>query len=390
MEQSKEPTLQRHIQSWLDDQIGIGRMAGGLVVVLRSGAEHAFAAAGVCDAEGQLPITRDTIFRIYSMTKPITAVAALMLVDDGLLSLDSPVRDFIPSMAKLRVQGWPDDEVTVTIRHLLTHTSGFIYSDSEDAVGKRYLAESTNFGRSDGSLAEICERLSLIPLAFEPGTSWRYGVSLDVLGRVIEIVTGTTLDQFLKLRVFDPLGMVDTSFTVPASKAQRLAALYEVAESSSDDAATLHLVSARGSDVAEGAVTTFSGGAGLSSTIDDYLRFAEMLRLGGLADGQQILSPAMAQEMATNQLPGDLVSAGQTTFNETTKEGIGYGFGVSVVIDAERTLWLTNNGEIAWGGAASTAFWVDPSTDTTVVLLTQVLPSSQYPFRAELRAIVNS
>jgi CubicO group peptidase (beta-lactamase class C family) len=381
------------VAAWLERCVDEGRLPGGIALLAHGGEVEWTVRAGHRDAQRTEPYEPDTIVRIYSMTKPVISVAALALIEDGRLGLDDPVARYIPSFGRLHVDraGGLGDRIdavpartSMTVRHLLTHTSGLTYGGGNPgAIARSYEAHRTDFGCADGLLAEICDRLADIPLLFEPGSAWHYGVSSDVLGRVIEVAADLTLDRFIRDRITGPLGMVDTGFDVPERDLDRLAALYEV-----DDSGTLRMVDATGDDVRDGAVTTWSGGAGLVSTARDYLRFAEMLRQGGSLDGTTIVEAASVAAMVTNRLPADLASFGQESFNETSTVGVGYGFGVSVVIDASRTVWRCAPGEFAWGGYAGTAFWVDSVNALTVILLTQALPSDRYPLRAELRSLV--
>ena len=375
--------IRRWTHRWVDD----GPLPGASTLVARHGEVALFEHAGVRDLDTGAPIEADTLFRIYSMTKPVSAVAALCLVQDGLLGLDDPVADTVPSFARLTVNrhGVGDlvEDVAastpMTVRHLLTHTSGLTYGEGNPgAISRRYVEERTDFGPDDGPLSEVVDRLAGIPLLFEPGTAWSYGVSLDVLGRVIEVAAGAPLDVVIRERITEPLGMRDTGFRVPSAELGRLAALYEATPDGG-----LRLLEKGVEDP-----TTLSGGAGLVSTATDYFRFAEMLRGGGALDGVRVLDDALVREMTSDQLPADLAAMGSPTFNETTTAGVGFGLGVSVVVDPSRTAWRCGRGEFAWGGYASTAFWVDPEHHVTVVFMTQVIPSDRYPLREELRMLV--
>lgn len=368
-----------------------GLLPGALTLVAKGGDIALLDAYGHRDLEQGEPVEHDTIFRIYSMSKPVTAVAALILVEEGRLALDDPVARFIPSFEHLAVNrlamsGRIEVEPArrpMTVRHLLTHTSGLTYGEgNRGAVARLYEKLRTDFGPADGPLAEIVDRLASIPLLFHPGDAWGYGVSSDVLGRVIEVAADCPLDVFMSRRIFEPLGMADTTFRLPPGKLDRFAALYAAGRDG------LELIEAPASSPHAGSVTTLSGGAGLLSTARDFFRFAELLRQGGTLDGARLLGRATVDLMTSNQLPGDLAGMGQPTFNETPMDGIGFGLGVSVVVDPARTSWRTSPGEYAWGGNASTAFWVDPLDEVSVVFLTQLIPSNRYPIRGELRALV--
>ncbi len=347
------------------------------------------------------PIEPDTVFRIYSMTKPITSVALMTLYEQGLFQLDDPASRFLPELAGLRV--WEDGTPTsyrttvaereITVRDLLTHTAGFTYGfmarHPVDALYRRVGVEGgTPLVPQDGppavDLTEMVARLGELPLLFAPGSRWSYSVATDVCGHLVERLSGLPFDEFLRERVFEPLGMTDTGFSVSEEQADRMGACYAATPSNPllpiDTAAT----------------TTFrqhpsflSGGGGLVSTAADYLRFALMLLNGGELDGQRILGRKTVEYMTSNHLPtgGDLASMGQRVFSETTYEGIGFGLGFSVMLDPVRAAVVGSVGEYAWGGAASTMFWVDPREELVGMLLTQLIPSSMYPLRREMKAL---
>jgi CubicO group peptidase (beta-lactamase class C family) len=301
------------------------------------------------------------------------------------------VSEFIPSFKSTRVyvSGDPDDMVSepmqtpITLHHLLTHTSGLTYgSGNEGPIPQLYQKYHTDFDTHDGPLEKVMERLAQIPLEFQPGHRWNYGVSTDVLGRVVEVVSGQSLDVFFQEKILDPLGMVDTGFAIPKEKADRFAALYVKSEEND-----LSLREGQQESSMIGSVETFSGGSGLASTLADYFRFTEMLRRKGELNGVRLLGRKTIEYMTTNQLPGDLADMGQPTFNETSYEGIGFGLGFSVMLDPAKARVLGTPGEYAWGGYAGTAFWIDPQEDMTVIFLTQLIPSSAYPIRRELKVL---
>lgn len=383
--------LDEAIDSWHAQYVAGGQLPCALTLVAQEGTPLAVRTAGLADVEHEVPCAADTIFRIFSMTKPVTAVAAMSMIDDGRLRLDEPVSEFIPAYAHLSVNATADPSrleprparSQMTIRHLLTHTSGLTYGGEPGAVSGLYDQKATNFGVDDGPLAEVVDRLAAIPLLFEPGERWHYSVSLDVLGRVLEIVDGRPLDQVLARRVLEPVGMVDTSFRLSPGKQDRMASLYQA---EGDGFARIP----EGVGYPGGTeVTTLSGGAGLLSTAEDYTRFATMLLLGGEVDGSRIISSASAAQMQRNHLPGDIAACGEPTFSESTTHGIGFGLGGSVVIDPSVTDWPSSPGEYAWGGYASTAFLIDPVRRCTAAFFTQLIPSSRYPgLRRGLREIV--
>ena len=379
------------MKPWIQTYLDTGKLPGATIFVARHGRAVYCETFGLRDMEANQPMQTDTILRIYSMTKPITAVALLMLYEEGRFQLDDPVADFIPGFKDLRVyvSGERDDIVTeplcqpMTLHHLLTHTSGLTYGfGDEGPIPKLYQTHHTDFDDQDGPLEVVVERLAQIPLQFQPGKRWNYGVSFDVLGRVVEVISGQPLDRFFQERIFQPLNMVDTGFTVPQDRIRRFAALYERTEEKN-----LSLLEAPGNSTLVDTVETFSGGGGLVSTLGDYFRFTEMMRCKGELDGERLLGRKTVEYMTCNHLPGDLADMGQPVFTETSYEGIGFGLGVSVMLDPARAKVMGSPGEYAWGGYASTAFWVDPREDMTVIFLTQLIPSSAYPIRRELRVL---
>jgi CubicO group peptidase (beta-lactamase class C family) len=382
--------IDTQLARYVDD----GRLPGWLVLVARDGQIAHLATYGQRDVEAGLPVETDTLFRIYSMTKPITSVAAMMLYEEGAFELKDPVSRFLPSFADLRVytQGSalkPQTEPAtepVRVWHLLTHTSGLTYGfHHTHPVDAMYRAAGYEWGSPPGvDLAAACDAWASLPLVFQPGTEWNYGVSTDVLGRLVEVLSGQTLDQFFRERIFEPLGMNETAFSVGSADVDRLAALYIPGPGG----AAIRM-DAMG-DLAKATPDLLSGGGGLVSTAADYHRFTQMLLRGGELDGVRLLGPRTVDYMTDNHLPGgaDLEQVGRPLFAETTFDGVGFGLGFSVVMNPVANKVLSNAGEFAWGGAASTAFWVDPVDDITCVFLTQLLPSSTYPIRSELKTLV--
>jgi CubicO group peptidase (beta-lactamase class C family) len=380
-----------NIHPWMQKYVDEGKLSGAITMVARHGQVVFCESLGYRDLKTRKPLKTDNIFRFYSMTKPVTSVAVMMLYEEGHFQLDDPVAKFIPGFQDMQVYvpGAEADMITesprspVTIHHLLTHTSGLTYgSGNVGLIPERYQQDRTDFGTHDGKLADVVERLVKIPLSFHPGERWNYGVSTDVLGRLVEVISGQSLDAFMQDRILTPLKMNDTGFAVPAAKTDRFTALYECTE---DNNLTL-LESPQNSPMID-AVETFSGGSGLVSTLADYFRFTELLRRKGEFEGVRLLGPKTVEYMTQNHLPGDLSDMGQPTFNETTFEGIGFGLGFSIMLDPAKARVMGSPGEYAWGGYASTAFWIDPQEDMTVIFLTQLIPSSAYPIRRELRVL---
>ena len=383
----------RRIDAWMAGYVENGRFPFACTVIARRGEVAYCAHVGNRDVEAGTAFEIDDIVRIYSMTKPVTSVALMMLVEEGLLSLDDPVEEFIPAFANrfvLREGASRLDEVVParhkpTLHHLLTHCSGLTYDFNGGLLGETYAQREISFAPSSGGLEAAVERLCELPLLFEPGARWNYSVSTDVLGRVIEVVSGMPLDRFFSERIFAPLEMSDTFFAIPESEVRRFCSLYEF-----DGSGGMSLADAsRAGTYRENRVDTFSGGGGLLSTAADYLKFAEMLRRGGKGGGFQIIAPDTLDLMTRNHLNGDLASSsGMDTWCETSLCGVGFGLGFAVMMDPQRAQMLGGIGDFGWGGMASTVFWVDPEKELTVVFLTQLSPSDSYANRKELRRLV--
>ena len=346
----------------------------------------------------------DAIFRIYSMSKPITSIALMQLYEKGLFQLNDPVHRFIPEWEQLRVwvDGTPANFHTRTpdrpmeIRDLLTHTSGLTYGWMQrtpvDAMYRRRGVSSR-----DTSLEDFCAQLADLPLMFSPGSRWAYSVATDVIGRLVEVISGQPFDEYLTQNIFDPLAMFDTGFWVDEDKAARLTDCYAHPELSpfgvpeGASGSDMVLVDTNADTSGYRSKPTFlSGGGGLLSTMHDYHRFCSALLRGGELDGNRIIGPRTLAYMTQNHLStgGDLASMGQPTFSESNYEGIGFGLGFSVVLDSSRAAVIGSPGAFAWGGAASTLFWIDPAEQLIVVGMTQLMPSSAYPIRDELKPMV--
>jgi CubicO group peptidase (beta-lactamase class C family) len=380
--------IDRHFDRYVED----GKLAGWLAVVARDGRIVHAAKGGLRDIERGLPVEDDTVWRIYSMTKPITSVAAMMLYEAGAFELNDPVANWIPSFADARVwsAGTALKPVTVPLRepvrmwHLLTHTSGLTYGfHHAHPVDALYRARGFEFGfPADMSLQDCCDAWAELPLLFEPGSEWNYSQSTDVLGRVVEVISGQTLEEFFAERIFGPLGMTDTGFG-PADP-DRLAEAY-----SRDPETGRPAVSPLGR-AAKAKPHAFSGGGGLVGTAADYHRFTRMLLNGGELDGARLLGSRTLRYMASNHLPGraDLETFGRPLFAEVTFAGVGFGLGFAVNQDPLAQKVLSTAGEFNWGGLASTAFWVDPAERVTALFFTQMIPSSTYPIRSQFRQLV--
>jgi CubicO group peptidase (beta-lactamase class C family) len=383
----------RRIDEHFVKYVESGKLPGWLVLVARHGKIAHLAMHGWRDIEAGTPVETDTLFRIFSMTKPITSVAAMTLYEEGAFELSDPVSRFLPEFAEPRVYvGGTGDRIRtrpatepIRIAHLLTHTSGLTYGfHGLTPVDERYRRHRLDPHTSGSNLEEFCARLAAEPLLFDPGTSWNYSLSVDVLGRVIEVVSGQTLDEFLHERVLAPLGMNDTAFTVPDSDTDRLAALYTADERGKAER------NDRMGRFAVDSKKAFSGGGGLVSTAHDYHRFNQMLVGGGELDGVRVLSNRTLRYMALNHLPGgvDLSAIAQGSFSEVSNAGRGFGLGFAVVLDPVPSRVLSSPGELSWGGMASTSFWVDPLEDLTVLFLTQLAPSNTHPIRSQLHQLI--
>ncbi|MFF1612114.1 serine hydrolase domain-containing protein [Amycolatopsis sp. NPDC058278] len=381
--------IDAHFDRYVED----GRLPGWLAVVSRRGRIVHLGRGGHRDVEAGSPVETDTLWRIFSMTKPITSVAAMMLAEEGLLELDDPISRWLPEFASPRVyvKGSALAPLTepatspIRVWHLLTHTAGLTYGFHHGhPVDAIYRAAGFEWGTPRGlDLAACSSQWASLPLVFQPGTEWNYSVATDVLGRLVEVVSGLPLDEFFASRIFTPLGMTDTGFV--ASSPSRLAAMY-VRDPSSGRATRNDAFGRLGTARPD----CLSGGGGLVSSAADYWRFTEMLRRGGDLDGVRLLSPRTVSLMASNHLPGrvDLEAFGRPLFAEMPFDGHGFGLGFSVLEDPVKARTLSSAGEFAWGGAASTAFWVDPDKDLTVGFYTQLLPSSTYRLRPQLRQLV--
>lgn len=387
-----DPDRLKRIDTWMARNREIGRYTGSSFLLNRHGEEVYFGADGLRSVEKQLAFERDTIVRIYSMTKPVTSVVIGMLLERGEIYLDTPVSAYIPAFGKMRalIEGATHAAQTEpapapTLHQLLTHISGMTYAFNPGLAAQIYEAEKVDFGPRAGVLKNMCDHAAAQPLAFQPGARWEYSIGIDIIGRVIEVVTGKSLAAVFQEWVFDPLGMTDTGFAVPDSKLGRFADCYTKTE---DDARAL-LDPADSSAFRDGQVRCFSGGGGLCSTLDDYVRFGEMIRRGGEHAGERLLGPRTLAFMRRNHLTGDIASMGAETFSEMPMTGMGFGIGGGVVLDPARARSAGSVGDFGWGGMASTYFWTDPVEDLTAVYFTQLVPSSSYPSRAELKALVH-
>ena len=379
------------ISRWMDTQVSSGKLAGLVTLVSRRNRISHFEVRGKADVARGTAMAADSIFRIYSMTKPLTSVAIMMLYEEGRFQLDDPVERWIPAFKDQRVftgasRGKIDTvpaERGITFRDLLTHTSGLTYGFMEStAVDAFYRKTGVDFQTSETSLKDVVEKAAAAPLIAQPGTRWNYSIATDVLGYLVEVVSGMPFEKFLVDKVIKPLRLVDTDFFVPEAKQARLTANYapdgKGGLASIDDPIKSRYLKPRAVN---------SGGGGLVSTAADYARFCQFMLNKGELDGVRLLGRKTVELMTTNHLKGDMAAMGAARFSEATFEGNGFGLGFSVMLDPAKNQILGTPGEFAWGGAASTAFWVDPAEDMFVILLTQLMPSSTYPIRRELRVL---
>jgi len=377
-----------------------GKIAGCQVAVGRRGHLAYHAALGLRDRERDVATGDDTIFRIYSMTKPLTSIALMQLFERGMFQLDDAVSRFYPSWKshQVWVSGAGDDMVTeparrpVSFRDLLTHTSGLTYGGvlpgmgDQHPVDARYRALRVRGAGVPQTMDEFMDKLSQVPLRFQPGTAYMYSLATDVCGALVERISGQPFAEYLQEHLLDPMGMVDTSFQVPAHKVPRFAANY----ARNPDKTTTLL-----DDPTTSAYTQppafVSGGGGLTGTMADYIRFCETLRNNGEIDGHRIIGPRTLQLMRMNHLPGgkDLATLDVALLQLYGNVGVGFGLGFASTIDQVATGALTAH-DYYWGGAASTVFWVDPVEDLWVIFMTQLMPSASFDFRGQLRSLVYS
>ncbi|MDP3494109.1 MAG: serine hydrolase domain-containing protein [Hyphomonadaceae bacterium] len=386
----------KRIPAYFDGYIEQKRLPCVAVLVARGGDVAHLSFQGATEMGGGRPIGEDTIYRIYSMTKPVTSVAAMMLFEEGALRLDHEVYRYIPEFQDVMVFAGgtaekpelrkPDRHMTV--RDLFLHTSGITYAFLQQTpVDAIYRAKGVDYSRHGGDLKSFCELLATAPLVFSPGDRWNYSNSTDVLGRVVEVASGMSLDEFFQKRIFAPLGMNDTFFSVPEDKVERLMACY--ARNPANGVIGLADPAGKAAAYAK-KPNVFSGGGGLASTIGDYFTFCKMLGNGGELNGVRILSPKTLEFMTLNHLPGGktLKDMGDKTFSESRMDGSGFGLGWAVTTDVVATTQPGSVGTYSWGGMASTFFWIDPVEDLIAIQMTQLMPSGAYPIRPQLQQLV--
>ncbi len=385
--------LERITRHFEQNYIAPGKIAGCQVTVVRGGHVAYHQSLGLMDREQDLPMRDDAIFRIYSMTKPIACVALMQLFERGMFQLTDPVHRFIPQWSGLRVSEQQPDGTVATVkphrpmnmRDVLMHTTGLPGGLFPGNPIDDEFARAREEQKEGMTLEKVTTLLAQYPLKFHPGTHWNYGLSTDIVGRLVEILAEDSFDTYLEREIFAPLGMTDTGFFVPTESVDRFAALYQFRPGrpaslleTGHESPYLHHSS------------YLSGASGLVSTTQDYVAFCQMLLNGGQLGGRRILSRKTLELMTSNHLPrgGTLSDVAIGGFGEAGFDGVGFGLGFAVSLGPVATAMAGSVGDFYWGGAASTAFWVDPGEDLFVVFMTQLLPSSAYPFRAQLRALV--
>jgi CubicO group peptidase (beta-lactamase class C family) len=387
--------LERITEHFTKEYVEPGKIAGCQITVVRGGHTAYNRSIGLMDRERGLPMRDDTIFRIFSMTKPIASIALMQLYERGAFQLTDPVHRYIPEWRTLQVgEVGSDGSVTLVkphrpmnVRDVLMHTTGLAGALLPgNPIDEAFGAQRNAAARVGGMTLEgITSILAEHPLKFHPGTQWNYGLSTDIVGRLVEILSGQRFDDYLRQEIFEPLGMVDTGFFVPPESLTRFSANYQYRPANTpvlmDDPAQSRYLRPR---------SYLSGAGGLVSTTDDYVAFCRMLANGGQLDGRRLLGRKTLELMTVNHLPGgatlmDLAVGG---FGEAGFEGVGFGLGFAVGQGPAATAMAGSAGDFYWGGAASTAFWVDPVEDLFAVFMTQLFPSMAYPFRAQLRALV--
>lgn len=385
--------LERITEHMNRNYMDAGKLSGCQILVSRHGHPAYFKSFGKMDIERDKAMSDDAIFRIYSMSKPITSVALMQLYEKGYFQLNDPVSRIIP--------GWKDHRVYVsgegegmetkeparpmTFRHVLSHSGGLTYGNSEHPVDDVY--KNLKVGRRKGeTLRTFIDKLAHVPLRYEPGQAWMYSLSTDVCGFLVEAISGQPFDEYLQENIFDPLGMNDTSFSVDESKISRFTSNYQ-----RNPDKTLRLIDDAKESTYLEKPSFFSGGGGLTSTTADYYQFCEMLRRGGVLKGQRLLGPRTLQLMTKNHLAQgkDLTQLAIGGFSETANEGVGFGLGFAMTLGEVETGGL-GSGDYYWGGAASTIFWVDPVEDLVVIFMTQLMPSGTFNFRGQLKNLVYS
>jgi CubicO group peptidase (beta-lactamase class C family) len=374
------------IHSLMNRYVESGKMAGIVTCIARRGQVVHRETFGHQNLETKTPMSQDSIFRIYSMTKPIASMALMMLYEEALFNLTDTVDQFIPAFKNVKVLGEGEVLETpirpITIQDLLRHTAGLSYggfSESQSAVDKYY--DEADLFNSKITNAELIDRITSLPLMFHPGKKWHYSVATDIVGCLVEVLSGKSLADFMQEKIFDPLGMVDTAFHIDPSKLNRFCTLY--GKTPDSDFGVLDLPE---SSEYLPPVALHSGGSGLVSSTADYLQFAQCILNKGELDGVRLLSPKTVALMTCNHLPASLLPIAFEGVEPML--GMGFGLGFSVMLDTAQTGVMGSVGDHGWGGYAETFFWVDPKEELIAILMSQYLPSQTYPIRKEFRTSV--
>ncbi len=369
------------ISELIRDYVGAGKYAGVVTMVSRNGRVIHLDAAGRYGVDNDTPVSADTLFRIFSMTKPVTAVAAMILYERGEFQMHDPVSRYLPEFRGQKLLN--GDELVapaseMTMRQLFTHTAGLTYGWTTDNPVDLAYRDAKLFASRD--LDEFVAKVAAIPLRFEPGTRYHYSVATDILGAVVEKLSGQTLDVFFEQQIFEPLGMADTFFSVPPEKLHRLASMHTW------DAENGQLALMPAEHTADAsAVTLFSGGGGLVSTITDYMRFCEMLRNGGGFNGARLLGPKTVQFMSSDQLTPEVRAEGVGEYpNDDLYPGQSMALGFGVITNPAIAPSISSRGELSWGGAAGTKFWIDPEEGIVGIAMVQLV-GSPWPLRFDLK-----
>ena len=375
------------ITSLSEEYVKSNKVPGIVTMVSRNGKIVYYEAFGNRGADDQSKMKKDDLFRIYSMTKPITAVAAMQLYEEGKFHLNDPVTKFIPEFENIKVLNDKgvvvSSEEKMTMQQLLTHTAGFSYGfNPNDMVDQKY-GEAKLWESKD--LDDFTEKIAALPLKFEPGTKWNYSIAVDLTGLIVERLSGKSLEDYFQDHIFNPLGMKDTFFEVPKNKSDRfLPNHYFDASTKSPKTLPIDPNSAMSNYEK---VSLYSGGGGLVSTAMDYMIFTECLRNGGIYNGKRILGPKTVQFMTKNHLEGSLtntVNSGENPLSKAQSDGFGFGLGFGIVTNSTNNRVIGSDGEYNWGGAAGTVFWIDPVEDLVVVSMIQLM-GSPWSLREDLK-----
>ena len=372
------------MQGYVDD----GKLAGIVTLIARKGEVFHLESFGKMSNETGVDMNTDAIFRISSMSKPITSVALMSLHEQGMFQLDDPISAYIPELGNMTVAtGWGQTgplleaaKSEITFRQVLSHTAGFSYGNHKDSPVEQMYKDAEVTGK-DTDLKAMTKLLSELPLLYQPGTDWRYSVATDVCGRLVEVLSGQSFDKYLSENIFEPLGMEDTAFYVPEEKLDRVPAVYGPPESGSGPIEELDIPY-------DQPPVRLSGGGGLVGTAADYSAFCQMMVNGGNLNGTRILGPKTVDLMTQSHLPEEIKTFGVRGELSKFTLGCGFGLGFSIVQDVAANGVAGSNGSYFWGGAASTHFWIDPVEDLYAILMTQFMPVSHYPIRSEFQTLV--